>query len=86
MTACINRKYPLGSKYQNIVLNHREATCMRYLLKKFNIHQIAKEMKLSSRTIGFYIGSVMLQLKCDNLSSLLDCIRKSELPKHFNEI
>ena len=83
MTECINKKYPLGSKYQGVVLNHREAMCMRYVLKNFNIPRIAREMKLSPRTISFYIGSVMLQLKCDNLSRLCDCIKQSELLRYF---
>jgi DNA-binding CsgD family transcriptional regulator len=84
MTECINKKYPLGSKYQGIVLNHREAMCMRYLLKKYNIPRIAKQMKLSPRTIGFYIGSVMLQLKCESLQKLLDAIKQSELLRYFD--
>lgn len=84
MTQCINKKYPLGPKYQGIVLNHREAMCMRYLLKKWTIEKIAKEMKLSPRTICFYIGNVMLQLKCDNLQILLHIIRESELLRYFD--
>ena len=84
MTACINKKYPLGSKYQGIVLNHREAMCMRYLLKNFNTLQIARQMNLSLRTIGFYIDSIMLQLKCESLQELLDSIKQSELLRYFD--
>ena len=80
----INNKYPLGPKFKGVVLNHREAMCMRYLLKNFDIMQIAALMKLSPRTISFYLESVMLQLKCDNLSVLLNCIKQSELLKHFD--
>ncbi len=84
MTGCINKKYPLGPKYQGIVLNYRQAMCMRYLLKNFNIPRIAKLMKLSCRTVSFYIGSVMLQLKCENLQELLGAIRQSELLRYFD--
>lgn len=80
---CINKKYPLGPKCHNVVLNYREATCMRYLLKKFTLQQIAREMHLSPRTVGFYIGSVMLQLKCDDIPKLLDCIKQSDLLRYF---
>ncbi|OGT46435.1 MAG: hypothetical protein A3F17_08590 [Gammaproteobacteria bacterium RIFCSPHIGHO2_12_FULL_41_15] len=83
---CINKKYPLGSKYQGVVLNHREVMCVRYLLKNYSILRIAKQMKLSPRTIGFYIGSVMLQLKCKNLQELLDSIKQSELLRYFDQI
>lgn len=83
MMECINKKYPLGPKYQGIVLNYREAMCMWYLLKKFTLQQIARRMHLSPRTIGFYIGNVMLQLKCDTMSKLLDCIKQSDLPRYF---
>ncbi len=85
MAECINKKYPLGQKHQGIVLNHREAMCMRYLLKNFNIPRIAKQMKLSTRTIEFYIGSVMLQLKCENLQGLLNSIKQSELLRYFDQ-
>ena len=84
MTQHIHKKYPLGPKCQGIVLNHREAMCMRYLLKKVNIPRIAQQMKLSPRTIGFYIGSVMLQLKCESLQELLDSIKQSELLRYFD--
>lgn len=82
---CINKKYPLGPKYRGIVLNYREAMCMHYLLKKWKLSQIAKQMQLSTRTISFYISSVMLQLKCDSLSKLIDCIKDSELMKYFDK-
>lgn len=83
MTEDINKKYPLGAKYRGIVLNYREAMCMWYLLKKFSLSRIAKKMKLSQRTIGFYIESVMLQLKCENINDLLKCIKESDLLKYF---
>ena len=86
MTEYINKKYPLGPKYEGIVLNHREAMCMRYLLKRFGINKIAKKMKLSQRTINFYISNVMLLLKCNSLSALLDCIKQSELLKYFDDM
>ncbi len=85
MTTYSNKKYPLGAKYQGIVLNHREAMCMRYLLKNYNIPRIAKRMKLSTRTIEFYIDSVMLQLRCSSLDILRNCIKQSELLRHFGE-
>lgn len=84
MIKCINKKYPLGPKYRGIVLNQREAVCMRYLLRNFSIEQIAWRMRLSVRTVGFYIGNVMLLLNCGSLQELMKCIRESELMRHFD--
>lgn len=83
MMECMNKKYPLGAKYRGIVLNYREAMCMWYLLKKFTLQQIAKKMALSPRTVSFYISNVMLQLRCDSMSKLLDCIKQSDLLRYF---
>ena len=74
-----DKKYSLGEKYQKVILNKNEAICMLYLSNNFNVEKISKKMKLSSRTIAFYIRNVMLQLKCETLQELVHCIRQSEL-------
>lgn len=79
----LNKKWLLSPRYRDIVLNHREVLCISYLLKDFSVDQIAQEMRLSNRTIAFYIDNIMLQLNCSNLSEFLHCIRQSELRRFF---
>lgn len=84
MSEDIHKKYPLGTKYDGVVLNHREVMCIHYLLRRFSISKISKQMKLSPRTVNFYINSVMLKLKCNSLPQLLNCVKQTELLRYFD--
>lgn len=85
MSECTNKKYTLRHQYQDVELNHREALCMHYLYKNFNIPTIAIEMKLSTRTVRFYTDTLILKLKCKNLDGLRECISGTELLQYFEK-
>lgn len=73
------KKYCLGAEFRQLILNHTEALCVCYLARDFDVKQIARKMRLTPRTISFYIDSVVLRLAPNGLPTLIERIRKNEL-------
>ena len=71
----------LWYKINGAYLNKREVECIRYLIVVVgdDMYQIAKQLKLSVRTVAFYVKSAMLKLNCKNLQELIAQVRKSDL-------
>ncbi len=57
-------------KYNNKIISKRERECLECLVKGMTAKEIAKELKLSPRTIEFYIN---------NLKRKFNCVKRVEL-------
>jgi len=55
-------RYELGKKFSNIYLTKREAECMALMLQDKKNDDIAKELGLSPRTIGYYFEQMRKKL------------------------
>jgi DNA-binding CsgD family transcriptional regulator len=72
------RSYKLGEKYGDIYFTRREAECMVWLLKGKTINRVASELKLSPRTVEFYLKNMKAKLRCRTKFELIDLIHESE--------
>ena len=76
--------YPLGENYNNLYLTRREAECMMWLLRGEKISSIAKELKLSPRTIEFYFKNIKHKLGCRTKFELKELVANSEFMQHVD--
>ena len=71
------QKYYLGPAYPNIYLTQREAECAIGLLEHGTSKSIARHLRLSPRTIEFYIRNIKRKLACQTRAQLLKHIKLS---------
>src|SRR3990167_6836990 len=60
------RHYFLGPKFPDVYLTNREAQCMFYLVQEITISAAAERLKLSARTVEFYVKNLKLKLRCES--------------------
>ena len=53
-------------------VSKRESHCLYYLMRGMTGKQIAKTLKLSPRTVEFYLENAKLKLKCQNRHELIN--------------
>ncbi len=68
----------LGSRFDYLCLTPRETDCMALLLKGYTNERVAEELKLSARTVEFYIKNMRQKLGCHNKAHLIQTVRLSE--------
>lgn len=73
--------YGLGDKYGKIYFTRREAECMVWLLKGKTISSVATILKLSPRTVEYYIKNMKTKLGCRTKFELIDLVYASEFMK-----
>lgn len=80
------RVYALGEKFPGCVFTQREVECLLLLLEGKTITQTAQVMKLSPRTVEFYVKKMRLKTRVPNKNALLKFIVKTDLLKnvHFS--
>ena len=72
------RMYKLGEKFNDIYFTRREAECMAQLLKGKSIRSTAKILKLSIRTVEFYVNNMRKKLSCHTKFELIDLVMHSD--------
>ena len=70
--------YSLGDKYGAIYFTKREAECMVLLLKGKTINSVASLLRLSPRTVEYYIKNMKAKLGCRTKFELIDKVYASE--------
>jgi DNA-binding CsgD family transcriptional regulator len=70
--------YGLGSKYGRAYFTRREAECMVLLLKGKTINSVARILKLSPRTVEYYIKNMKSKLGCRTKFELVDLVYASD--------
>lgn len=76
--------YGLGSKHGNAYFTRREAECMVLLLKGKAINSVANILKLSPRTVEYYIKNMKAKLGCRTKFDLVDLVYASEFMKNVD--
>jgi DNA-binding CsgD family transcriptional regulator len=77
-------RYRLGAKHGNKYFTKREAECMVCLLKGKTIASVAAILKLSPRTVEYYIKNMKVKLACRTKFELIDLVRASEFMKNLD--
>lgn len=72
------KKYTLGEKFQGIYFTRREAQVALYCVRGKSTVQIAALLKLSRRTVEFYINNMKIKLNCRFKSELITTILQSD--------
>jgi len=76
--------YSLGEKYNNLYLTRREAECMIWLLRGKTVNGTATELKLSPRTVEFYLKNVKNKLGCRTKFQLADAVASTDLMRQVS--
>jgi DNA-binding CsgD family transcriptional regulator len=76
--------YGLGNKYGNLYFTKREAECMVWLLKGKTINSVATILKLSPRTVEYYIKNMKAKIGCRTKFELIDLVYASEFVKSID--
>lgn len=76
--------YGLGSKYGSAYFTKREAECMVLLLKGKTINSVANILKLSPRTVEYYVKNMKSKLGCRTKFELVDLVYASEFMKNVD--
>lgn len=76
--------YGLGNKHGNVYLTRREAECMVLLLKGKTINSVATILKLSPRTVEYYIKNMKSKLGCKTKFELVDLVHASDFIKNVD--
>lgn len=76
--------YSLGKKYAGAYFTKREAECMVLLLKGKTVGRIANMLKLSPRTIEYYMQNMKTKLGCRTKFELVDLVNGSDFMQHVN--
>lgn len=77
----ILRIYSLGTKYGTKYFTQREAECMAWLLKGKTINRIAQTLRLSPRTVEYYVKNMKIKVGCRTKFELIDLISESDFVK-----
>lgn len=60
------------TKYLDIKLSKRQSECLYYLLRGKSAVAIAKILKLSPKTVEYYIDEIKNKMRCRNKAELIE--------------
>lgn len=75
----LSKKYYLGQPFEPIYFTQREFDCVLGLLHGQTVKGVAVSLKLSPRTVEYYIKNVKVKLNCASRTELLGKAIRSEL-------
>ena len=75
----------LGSKFPGVYFTRREAQCMWHLLQGKTIKAAGDALKLSSRTIEFYLKNMKKKVGCNTKPELIELILQTDFVRSFTE-
>ncbi len=73
----VSGQFYLGSEFGDLYLTQREADCMALLMKGHTNLSVAKQLKLSARTVEFYIKNMRQKLGCHNKAHLIQTVQRT---------
>lgn len=74
-----------GSKLRKSYFTPRETQCMIQILQGYTIKNISKELRLSPRTIEFYLKNMKHKVRCRTKYQLIDTILGSNFLQNVNK-
>lgn len=72
------RLYYLGDEHPNVYLTLREAQCLYQLMQGHTFASVAEKMKLSPRTVEYYVKNVRSKMRCATKVELVALIMRSD--------
>lgn len=85
-TKTVFKKYFLGEVYGNMYFTGREAEVMVQLMQGKTLQAAAYALKLSPRTIEFYVKNMKTKLACRTKSELIGKVFASDFINHVDFI
>jgi DNA-binding CsgD family transcriptional regulator len=80
----ILRNYKIGGAFGNTYFTKREAECMFLMLQGKSNSKIAGRLKLSTRTVEYYVKNMKLKTGCRTKSELISIILESDFLKNID--
>ena len=78
------KAYSLGGKYESVYFTRREAECMACLLRGKTVGNVAAALKLSPRTVEYYIKNMKSKLGCRTKFELIDLVFATDFEKNID--
>lgn len=79
-------QYFVVNKARNIYFTVREAQCMVLLLRGFTYGEVAKYLKLSTRTIEYYVNNMKAKCSVGSRNALIRYITGSDFISHQHQV
>ena len=76
-------RYPLDPQKPSLYLTEQEARCVHHLLKSCTIKETGLLLKLSPRTVEFYLKRIRTKTNTRNKKELLEWIRRTDFTSSF---
>ena len=80
----VMKVYYLDNQNKSLYLTHREAECMLNIIKGCTIRDVSERLKLSARTVEFYVKNIKKKLGCRTKSELIQRIYNSDFMKNVD--
>jgi len=75
------RKYYLGCSYPSVYFTQREYECIVALVRGETVKEIAANLRLSPRTVEYYIKNMKNKLGCSTRAQLIKEVMMTDLAK-----
>ncbi len=72
------QRYALGKPFGDTYFSVREAECMLLLIEGMTLVQAAKQLKLSTRTVEFYVSNMKKKINCKKKTILIEKVLASD--------
>lgn len=82
----MNNRYELGDKFPGVYFTQREAELMALMMRGKKNDDIAKILKLSPRTVEYYLELMRDKLGAKTKFELIDMIQTSDFTQYVDEI
>jgi len=78
------KKYPLGAQYPGITFTKKQAECMLHFIAGRSIISTAKAMKISPRTVEYYLNNMKVKLNCYSKAELVKKVHATDFMKNID--
>jgi DNA-binding CsgD family transcriptional regulator len=78
-------KYTLNEPFTSIYFTQREAECVIHLLQGKTMNEVGASLKLSPRTVEYYLGKIKRKLNCRKKREVIKLIATTDFVKNFKQ-
>ncbi len=78
-------KYTLSEPLTSIYFTQREAECVIQMLQGKTMNQAGTALKLSPRTVEYYLGKIKRKLNCRKKREIIRLISETDFVKNFEK-
>lgn len=76
-------KYTLGEPHASVYFTQREAECIMQLMQGKTMNQVGDSLKLSPRTVEYYLTKIKRKLNCRKKRDVIDLVSQTDFIKIF---